>query len=54
VPLPGNIGTPAAAIRRRASGLSPIARIASGDGPTNVRPACAHASAKRQFSERKP
>jgi hypothetical protein len=52
--LPGTIGTPAAAMRRRASVLSPIARIASADGPMNVRPASAHASANRQFSDRNP
>src|SRR5260370_10888470 len=52
--LRGTIGTPAAAMRRRASGLSPMARIASADGPMKVRPACTQASAKRQFSERKP
>ena len=37
--LPGTTGTPAAAMSRRASVLSPIRRIASGDGPTKVRPA---------------
>ena len=52
--VPGTIGTPAAAITRRASVLSPIRRIASGDGPMNVSPALAHASAKRQSSDRKP
>jgi hypothetical protein len=31
-----------------------MARIASGDGPMNVSPACTHASANRQFSDRKP
>src|SRR5439155_821216 len=45
---------PAAAMSRRASVLSPIWRMASGDGPTKIRPARRHASAKRQFSERKP
>ena len=35
--LPGTTGTPA--LSRRASVSSPIRRIASGDGPTKVRPA---------------
>ena len=37
--LPGTIGTPAACIRRRASVLSPMARMASGVGPTKISPA---------------
>src|SRR3990172_7201047 len=37
--LPGTTGTPAAAMSRRASVLSPIALIASGEGPMNTRPA---------------
>jgi hypothetical protein len=37
--IPGTSGTPASAIRRLASILSPIASIASGVGPTQVRPA---------------
>ena len=36
---PGTTGTPAAIMRRRASTLSPIASIASGEGPMNVSPA---------------
>ena len=41
-------------MRRRASVLSPIARIASTGGPTKVSPASAHAAAKRQSSDRNP
>ena len=51
---PGTTGTPAAIMRLRASTLSPIASIASGDGPMNTRPASAQARAKCARSERKP
>jgi hypothetical protein len=37
-----------------AADLSPMARIASGGGPTKTSPARAQASAKPAFSERKP
>ncbi len=39
---PGTTGTPAARIRRRASVLSPIARMAVDGGPMKTSPACFH------------
>ena len=48
------IGTPAAFIRSRASVFEPIASIASGGGPIQVRPAASTARAKSAFSARKP
>ena len=51
---PGTTGTPAAIMRLRASTLSPMASIASGEGPMNTRPASAQAWAKCARSERKP
>ena len=50
----GTIGRPASRMRARACALEPMARMASGDGPTKVRPACPHRSAKSAFSDRKP
>ena len=47
-------GTPAAAISCLASILEPIAAIASGGGPIQVRPASSTARAKSAFSERNP
>ena len=41
-------------MRRRASALSAIARIAAGGGPIQTSPAAATASAKAAFSLRKP
>ncbi len=52
--VPGTMGTPAAAIRRRASVLSPMARIAPDGGPMNAMPAWRQASANRQFSDKNP
>ena len=52
--MPGSTGTPASAMSALAAVFDPIARIAAGGGPTKVRPAVAHASAKSAFSERKP
>src|SRR2546425_2694387 len=52
--LPGTIGTPAACMRRRASVLSPMARMAAAGGPTKLSPACTTASANGARSERKP
>ena len=52
--VPGTIGTPAAAIRRRAPIFEPIASIASGGGPIQTSPAAATARAKSAFSARKP
>ena len=51
---PGTIGTPAAAIRRRADVLSPIAAMALAGGPTNTSPAAVTASAKAARSDRNP
>src|SRR5947208_1998705 len=51
---PGTIGTPAACMRRRASVLSPIARMAVAGGPMKVSPASATASANGARSEKKP
>ena len=50
----GSTGTPAAAISSFAAILDPMAAMAAGDGPTNVRPAAAHAAAKSAFSDRNP
>ena len=44
----------AAAIRRRASVLSPIARMASAEGPTKINPASLTACAKAGRSARNP
>jgi hypothetical protein len=52
--VPGTIGTFMSRAILRAEVLSPMARMAAGGGPTNVRPAATHASAKRAFSARKP
>ncbi len=52
--VPGTMGTPACCMRRRASVLSPMARIAAADGPTNSRPAATTASANGARSDRKP
>jgi hypothetical protein len=52
--VPGATGTPAAAIRLRALILSPIAVIASADGPTQTRPLASTMRAKSAFSLRKP
>src|SRR5260370_240234 len=41
-------------MRRRASVLSPMARIAAADGPTNTRPAPTTASANGARSDKKP
>ena len=51
---PGTTGTLAAIIRRRASTLSPMASMASGDGPMKVSPASRTARANGARSERKP
>src|SRR6185436_12430080 len=51
---PGSTGTPASRAARFAASLSPPARSASGEGPTNTRPAASTASAKSAFSARKP
>jgi hypothetical protein len=52
--LPGTTGTPACLAITRACALSPIKRIASGEGPMNVRPQARQMSAKAGFSARKP
>ena len=51
---PGVTGTPASIIRRRASILSPMARMTSPEGPTKTRPSASQASAKSPFSARNP
>ena len=51
---PGSTGTPAAAMISLAPILDPMASIASGVGPTKVRPAAAQARAKPAFSDRNP
>ena len=51
---PGTTGTPAFSMAARARGLSPIASMAEGGGPTHVRPASITARAKPAFSERNP
>jgi hypothetical protein len=51
---PGSTGTPAFAISSLAPSLAPIAAIASGEGPTNVRPAAATSAANAAFSDRNP
>ncbi len=52
--VPGTIGTPASAMRRRASIFAPMASMASGGGPIHVRPASSQARAKAAFSARNP
>ena len=52
--LPGTTGAPAALAMPRACALSPMSRIASGDGPMNVMPQARHTSANVEFSERSP
>jgi hypothetical protein len=51
---PGMQGTPASRTTALARALSPIAAIASGDGPMNTRPASQQAAAKAAFSARNP
>ena len=53
-PLPGTSGTPASRASSRALALSPMAAMASADGPTNVSPAAVTAPANPAFSLRKP
>ena len=52
--LPGTVGTPAFFAVSLATDLSPIFRIASGEGPIQVRPTSPRISAKCAFSARKP
>ena len=52
--VPGTVGTPAAAAKRRAATLSPIAASTSGGGPMNTSPAASHSRAKAALSERNP
>ena len=52
--VPGTSGAPAAVAMCRASTLSPSLRMASGLGPTQIRPASCTAAAKWAFSDRKP
>ncbi len=48
------MGTPAALTDARAAVFDPVRLITAPGGPTNVSPACAHASANAGFSERNP
>jgi len=48
------VGTPTVCMVVLAVDLSPIERMASGEGPTKVMPWSAQISAKRSFSARKP
>ena len=48
------MGKPNPAASRRAARLSPMAAMASGDGPMKTSPAAAQARAKPAFSARKP
>ena len=50
----GRTGTPAPATSSLARALCPMTRMASGDGPTQTKPAAAQASARSGFSDRKP
>ena len=50
----GGQGTPAPSMRRLASALSPMARMAAGGGPMKTSPASPQASAKSARSDRKP
>ena len=52
--VPGTMRTPASTASLRAAILSPSNSSSRGLGPTKVMPACAQASAKSRFSERKP
>src|SRR5512135_2096142 len=52
--LPGIVGTPDSLTVDFATDLSPIRRIASGDGPIHFRPTSSRISAKCAFSARKP
>jgi len=54
ISLPGITGTPACLAITRAWALSPISRMASGEGPMKVRPHARQISAKAGFSARKP
>jgi hypothetical protein len=47
-------GTAARAMMVFAAAFEPIAAIAAGGGPTNTRPARAHAAANASFSDRNP
>jgi hypothetical protein len=52
--VPGTMGAPTSWAARRAAALSPIITMASGGGPTKVRPASPTARAKSWFSARNP
>ncbi len=52
--LPGTTGAPACFAMTRAWALSPISRIASGEGPMNVMPQARQTSANVGFSARSP
>ena len=50
----GSVATPAVRMRSLLATLEPIRSMASGDGPTQSRPASRTRRAKSPFSERKP
>ncbi len=52
--LPGTTGAPACLAMERAWALSPMSRMASGDGPMKVMPQARQISAKAAFSDRRP
>ena len=52
--VPGSGGSPARSMARRASTLSPMVTMASGDRPMKTMPTSQQTSAKLAFSERKP
>jgi hypothetical protein len=52
--VPGSAGTPSSAASAFAASLSPMRAIASGEGPTHVRPEAITSAAKAALSERKP
>src|SRR3972149_3927245 len=52
--LPGMIGAPACRASSRPWALSPMRRMASGDGPMNVIPQARQISANAAFSGRNP
>ncbi len=52
--LPGTTGAPACLAISRAWALSPMRRMASGDGPMKVMPHARQISAKAEFSASRP
>ena len=52
--VPGTIGAPPRSAALRLETLSPIASMASGDGPMKATPSSVIARAKSAFSEKNP